>query len=101
MDYLFALNSHQRLNRLYARKWTVVDPSRLSNQPTFSLEKRDSDLRQGITTGDTLILERDSRYSQKEQERLNKTNKDVMQTAISNLNQTDVPDLESPFKEQF
>ncbi len=46
MEYYFALNSPERIDRLLSRKWSVVDPDRLSNKQTFTqarkgLEARD------------------------------------------------------------
>lgn len=98
MDYLFALNHGPRLDRLIARKWQIVEPSRLANRQTFTMEKRDPEARQCITTGDTVLMERDIRYSEREDEHLHKKNIEVMRTAMDPIKKTTVHDYLTPFR---
>lgn len=98
MTYICALNHGPRIDRLLARKWNIVDPSRLTNKQTFTIEKRESDARQTITTGDTVWMERDSRYSDREDAHLHKKNIDVMRTAMDPIKKTTVHDYLTPFR---
>lgn len=99
--YTFALNHGPRIDRLIARKWNIVDPSRLANRQTFTMEKRDPEARQCITTGDTVLLERDIRYSEKEDGHLHKKNIDVMRTAMDPIKKTTVHDYLTPFRNRI
>jgi hypothetical protein len=97
MSYYFALNTSNRIDRLLARKWNVVDPSRLSNRQTFTLNRKSPELRDCITTGDTILLERDARYSKVEDEQHNKSSVSRIIDATKQILSTNMYDPLNPF----
>ena len=64
--------------RLLSRKWRVVDPDRLSNKQTFTQARKGLEARDCITTGDTILLERDVRYGDKERAHLKQKNTNII-----------------------
>lgn len=96
-DYLFALNHEPRLDEVMNQGWNEVDPSRIANRVRFSKKSPDSEERQCIRVNDTVVFERDERYSKREMELMNRRNADVMLKAISPCQKTTVQDLTNPF----
>ena len=99
MEYYFALNSPERIDRLLSRKWSVVDPDRLSNKQTFTQARKGLEARDCITTGDTILLERDVRYGDKERGHLKQKNTNIMHDTLAGLT-TDVYRVNSPFQDK-
>lgn len=99
MEYYFALNSPERIDRLLTRKWNVVDPDRLSSKQTFTKARKGIEARDCITTGDTILLERDARYGNKEREHLKQKNNVVMRDSLKNVT-TDIYTLNTPFRDR-
>ena len=99
MEYYFALNSPERIDRLLSRKWRVVDPDRLSNKQTFTQARKGLEARDCITTGDTILLERDVRYGDKERVYLKQKNTNIMHDTLAGLT-TDVYRVNSPFQDK-
>ncbi len=99
MEYYFALNSPERIDRLLSRKWSVVDPDRLSNKQTFTQARKGLEARDCITTGDTILLERDVRYGDKERAHLKQKNTNIMHDTLAGLT-TDVYRVNSPFQDK-
>lgn len=99
MEYYFVLNSPERIDRFMARKWHVVDPDRLSNKQTFTRERKGIEARDCITTGDTILLERDIRYGDKEREHLNRRSTNIMRDTLAGLT-TDIYSATAPFRDK-
>lgn len=97
MSYYFALNHEPRLDEMLNAGWNAVDPSRIANRVTFNTKKRDPDERQCIRVNDTVVLERDERYTQRENEIMNHTNANKVRNAISACDTTTVNSLTNPF----
>lgn len=97
MSYCFALNHEPRLDEMLNAGWNAVDPSRVANRVTFNTKKRDPDERQCIRVNDTVVLERDERYSKREEELMSHKNVDVIRKAISPCKTTTVQSLVNPF----
>ena len=96
MEYYFALNAPERLDRLLIRHWRIVDPDRLSNRRNLTANSRKSEDRQGITTGDTIVLERPIRFGDKEKDYLYNKNIQVVRDGLKPM-QTDVYNVANPF----
>jgi hypothetical protein len=101
MEYMFALNNPERIDRLMVKKWVPVDPSRLANKQTFTQARKNAAIRDCITTGDTLLLERHIRYGNREREFLQQKNNVVMNNTVSGLVQTDIRQILSPFQDKY
>ena len=56
----------------------LVDPDRLSNKQTFTQARKGLEARDCITTGDTILLERDVRYGDKERAHLKQKNTNII-----------------------
>lgn len=97
MDYRFALNHEPRLDELLNQGWNAVDPSRIANRVTFSLKKRDADERQCIRVNDTVVLERDIRFSNREAELMNRNSIDAVRKAVGSCDNTTIQSLTNPF----
>ena len=96
-EYTFALNSPERIDRLLARKWSIVSPDRLQNKRTYRSDKRaDNDC---ITTGDTIVLTRDQRYGDKERKHYDDLGVRVVRDSLQRI-QTDVFNPLQPFSDK-
>lgn len=95
MDYYFALNSPERIDRLLIKKWRLVSNDRLRNKRTFSLSFR-KEVSDYITTGDVILLEREKKYGDYENRVQEERNIQMMQSTLNNVD-TDAVNPYSPF----
>jgi hypothetical protein len=96
MEYYFALNAPERLDRLYIRHWRMVDPDRLTNKRNFTTNSKKSEDRDSITTGDTILLERPARFGDKEKDYLYNKNIQVVRDGLKPM-KTDIYNVANPF----
>lgn len=96
-DYFFALNDGQRIDRLRIKKWELSDPSLLKSNLKYSIDEKDRNSHLKIINGDTVLMERDMRYSIAEKEYLNNRTIEVTKSALHKRT-TDIPNLTTPFK---
>lgn len=94
-EYMFAYNSPERIDRLYRENWVAVSPERLNNKRTFSDLKNEQKLY--ITSGDTVLLERDKRYGDRERSAYEKHGLVAVDNTLKNLRLTDVRNPRNPF----
>ncbi len=97
MSYHAALNHEPRLDEMLNCGWNTVDPSRIANRVTFNIKKRDPDERQCIRVNDTVILERDERYTKREEELANRNSVEAVRRAVSSCDTTSIQSLTTPF----
>jgi hypothetical protein len=96
MEYYFALNSPERLDRLMTKGWRVVSPDRLANKRNFTAERKGLDAKDCITTGDTILLERPMRFGDKERAHFNEKSTTVMKDTLTKM-RTDIYNPANPF----
>lgn len=97
-DYIFALNDGQRIDRLRMKGWELTDPTQLKSNSKFSIDDRDKNAHLKIITGDTVLMERDLRYSIAEEKYLQNKNIEVLRSAVHQRT-TDIPNLMTPFNQ--
>ena len=98
-DYIAAYKDPRRINALLAKKWVFVDPSILKNRPTFNIDERTKDM---ITIGDTILMKRDSRYSEREEQHQVEKNRSMMASSLSGFKRskdpiTQITNIDNPF----
>lgn len=97
-EYLFALNSPERINKVINKKWYMVSPDRLkTKRSTYRADKREEN--DSITTGDTIVFARDKRYGESEDKYYNASSTRVMHDTLQRV-RTDAYNPLQPFSDK-
>ena len=96
MQYLFAHNDPDSIAKAMRRKWVLVDKSRLTNKSDFE-DQRSVYSKEGITAGDTILMERDERYGKSETRHYQDAGVDLVRSSLQPMNKVNIRDLRKPF----